>query len=139
MKALLLHSGRFRAYLQKPATRPKGIEPDPRNTKLEWMRDCLTCFFTIESNDTETQLAKLHAEIVKSAEDVGTNRLMIVPFAHLSNDLAPPKIAKAMFLQLVNMFENNDFMVRSSHFGYHKSLELDTKGHPGAVRYREFN
>jgi len=102
------------------------------------MTDCLACFFTIESNDTETQLTELHAEIIKTAKDVGIDRLMLVPFAHLSHDLVPPEIAKAMYLQLVKMFDNSDFQVRTSHFGYHKSLELGIKGHPGSVRYREF-
>ena len=63
---------------------------------------------------------------------------MIAPFAHLSNQTAEPKLAKRLYAELVEKFNETVFKVETSQFGYHKSLLLEIKGHPGSFRYREF-
>jgi len=63
---------------------------------------------------------------------------MISPFVHLSNKIARPEVAKQLYELLIDKFIDLDFVIKSSHFGYHKSLLLDIKGHPGSFRYREF-
>jgi len=64
--------------------------------------------------------------------------MMISPFVHLSSNIAKPDVAKKLYKQLTGKFIGSDFVVKTSHFGYHKSLLLEIKGHPGSFRYREF-
>jgi len=63
--------------------------------------------------------------------------VVILPFAHLSNNLAKAKDG----IKIVSFIEENlkkEFNVMRAHFGSHKELLLDIYGHPGNARYREF-
>lgn len=102
------------------------------------MEECLVVFFCVEEGDSEKQLNELYEEIVKASDEVKTDNLMIAPFVHLSSKIAKPEVSKELYEKLMGMFEGKDFAVKSSHFGYHKTLSLDIKGHPGSFRYREF-
>ena len=95
-------------------------------------------FFTIEKNDDSNQISLIFDEVVKSASEIGTNNIMVSPFVHLSNNIAEPEKSKKLYEELMDRFKKTNFNVKSSHFGYHKSLLLDIKGYPGSFRYREF-
>ena len=138
MRALLLHANSFATSVRKKSNWPDGIVPEKRKSTSEKMEHCLVCFFCVEKGDTEKQVQGLHDEIVKTAVEVKTENLMIAPFVHLSASIADPGTAKKLYMKLMEKFGENRFNVRSSHFGYHKSLLLDVKGHPGSFRYREF-
>lgn len=138
MRALILHASEFATKVIAKSNLPIGIEPEKRKSLAEDMKDCLVVFFCVENGDTEKQLAELYQEILKTADEVKTANLMIAPFVHLSKNIAKPNVAKELYEKLMNKFEKTNFIVKSSHFGYHKSLLLDIKGHPGSFRYREF-
>lgn len=138
MRALLLHANTFQVKVVEKSTRPYGILPEVQRGPSEEMHQCLVVFFCIEKNDNEKQLNELYEEIIESAAEIGTKNLMISPFVHLSRNVAPPEEAKKIYMELFNRFDRNIYQVQSSHFGYHKSLLLDIKGHPGSFRYREF-
>lgn len=139
MRSLLLHTTNFEVAVIEPSTWPIGIKPETKQSATEKMTECLVCFFTVESGDTEKQLQAFKAEIEKTANEVGTKNLVISPFVHLSNNIAQPAEAKVFYEKLVAEFSDTDYHTITSHFGYHKSLLLDIKGHPGSFRYREFN
>jgi len=138
MRALLLHSNKFQTKLIEGSNLPKGIKSEIKKSSLEEMEECLVCFFTVEKNDCDVQIEGLYSEIVKTAKEVGVKNLMIAPFVHLSNRIATPETSKETYEKLLKKFANSSFEIKSSHFGYHKSLLLDIKGHPGSFRYREF-
>jgi len=95
-------------------------------------------FFTVENGDNETKLENFYNEIIKTAKGIGVKNLMISPFVHLSNNIASPEVSRNIYELLMSKFKDTDYKVSSSHFGYHKSLQLDIKGHPGSFRFREF-
>lgn len=138
MRALLLHSNKFETKVILESNLPTGIKPESKKSSSELLEQCLVCFFCIEKNDTDIQIEAFYKDIIKTAKEVGTKNLMISPFVHLSNNLATPSVAKKLCKKLVSKFINTDFNIGTSHFGYHKSLILDIKGHPGSFRYREF-
>jgi len=138
MKALLLHANKFATKIVEKSTKPIGIEPEKRKSQNEQMKECLICFFTVEKNDTKDQINNFYNEIIKTAKELDTKNIMIAPFVHLSNNIASPSVAKDFYADLMNKFSGSDYKIASSHFGYHKSLLLDIKGHPGSFRYREF-
>jgi threonyl-tRNA synthetase len=138
MRALILHANEFGTKVIAKSNWPKGIEPEKRKSDSENMKECLVIFFCVEEGDNGKQIERLYQEIIKTADEIKTNNLMIAPFVHLSNNISKPEIAKELYEQLMKKFENTTFTVKSSHFGYHKSLLLDIKGHPGSFRYREF-
>ena len=138
MRALLLHVNTFQTKVIKESNWPKGINPEKRKSPSEDMRNCLVAFFCVEKGDSKKQLNALYEDIIKTATEVKTTNLMIAPFVHLSKNIAEPDTAKRMYILLLEKFVGSNFTVKSSHFGYHKSLLLDIKGHPGSFRYREF-
>ncbi|EKD43573.1 MAG: hypothetical protein ACD_72C00217G0002 [uncultured bacterium] len=139
MRALILHTNRFETKVIMGSNWPKGIisETVSSTEKIE-LENCLTIFFCVEESDTEKQLDELYTEIIKTSDEIQTNNLLISPFVHLSNNIAKPALAKSLYERLVKKIDNTKYNVKSSPFGYHKSLMLDIKGHPGSFRYREF-
>jgi threonyl-tRNA synthetase len=138
MRTLLLHVNKFEVGVVEESNRPTGIVPETKNGTSEIMNQCLVVFFCVEKIDTEQQVEDLCQEIIKTSDEVGTKNLMIAPFVHLSKSIAEPEISKKFYKILMEKFANSDFVVKSSHFGYHKKLLLDIKGYPGSFRYREF-
>ncbi|MEK9183002.1 MAG: threonyl-tRNA synthetase editing domain-containing protein [Patescibacteria group bacterium] len=138
MRLLILHADKFATTINEESKWPKGIDPEKRKSDSEEMEKCLVVFFCVEKEDGDKQVDELYQEILKTADEVQTKNIMISPFVHLSNNIATPDVAKKLYEQLMGKFIGSDFVVKSSHFGYHKSLLLDIKGHPGSFRYREF-
>ena len=62
-------------------------------------------------------------------KEVQNNTIVLLPFAHLSNNLAP----YAQGIQIISSIEEilkTEFTVYRAHFGSHKELLLDVYGHP---------
>ena len=138
MRSLILHANKFATNIVEESNWPKGINPEEMKSEAEEMEKCLVVFFCVEEGDSDKQLDGIYQEILKTSQEVNTKNLLISPFVHLSNKIAKPNIAKELYEKLIGKFIGTDYVVKSSHFGYHKSLLLDIKGHPGSFRYREF-
>ena len=138
MRALLFHCKNYRIKIDKLANRLKDIMPEEVNEKEKKSSDCIVILITIEKGDEIEKVSnKLIIEVQKMSEDVGSKNVVLLPFAHLSNNLATSEEA-IRAIKLVEEILINKYEVVRSHFGSHKSLLLDTYGHPGNVRYREF-
>ena len=138
MRCLILHANEFQTKVIAKSTLPKDISPEEKKSDVEDMKECIVIFFCVETGDSTEQINRLYKEILKTSDELKTVNLMIAPFVHLSKNIAKPEIAKHLYEILLEKFKKTDFIVKSSHFGYHKSLLLDIKGHPLAFRYREF-
>jgi len=91
----------------------------------------------IKENNLNEWIDTHKLEVAKMSQEVGHKNIVILPFAHLSNNLAKVKEGiKAITLIEEKLKEN--YNVIRAHFGSHKSLLLDIYGHPGNARYREF-
>ncbi len=138
MRALLFHCKKYKTKINKLSNRPKGIKPEEIKEKEQKRKDCIVSLITIEKEDilkkADFEIAK---EISKMSKEVGHNNIIILPFAHLSNNLASTKEC----IEVINSIENKlkkKFNITREHFGSHKSLLIDIYGHVGNVRYREF-
>ena len=138
MRSLILHVDKFATKLVEKSKWPKGIIPEKMKSNTEEMKKCLVVFFCVEKGDTKKQVEAIYKEILKTADEVKTKKLLLSPFVHLSSNIAKPDVAKKIYELLMSKFIDSDFTIQSSHFGYHKSLLLNIKGHPGSFRYREF-
>jgi len=138
MRSLILHTNEFRTRLNRKSNRPNGIIPDKKKADEEKFGNGLVVFFCVEKGDNQEHVNKLYDEICKTSDEVMSKNVLISPFVHLSKNIAKPKIAKEIYNKLMEKMNKSSFITSSSHFGYHKSVKLDIKGHPGSVRYREF-
>ncbi len=138
MKALLLHCKNYRTRITKLSNRPIGIVAEDVNDREQSLEDCLVVLLTIEKKDKAKSItSSLAGEIIKTAKEVGVKDVVLLPFAHLSSQLADSQKCIEFFDNLVIEL-NKKVNIMRSHFGSHKELLLDLYGHPGNARFREF-
>ncbi|WP_137285081.1 threonine--tRNA ligase [Halorussus salinisoli] len=96
------------------------------------MEDCVTAFVSVESED-ETDLDAVVENAADELRDVtrqlNTRKVVLYPYAHLSDDLAGPESAKTVLRNLESELEA-DFEVLRAPFGWYKAFEVSCKGHP---------
>ena len=140
MKALILHANHWASIPDKPSERIGTAAPDPCPApETLIMTECLVVFFQVEEHDGEKQARLLCKDILKIAAKVGTTRLVVECFAHLSHSRPEPTIAKNLVSQVLETckgFEGHE--VRTSPFGWDKGLVLNIKSHPDAFKHRSY-
>jgi threonyl-tRNA synthetase len=139
MRALLFHAKEYGVEFDSFANRPKGIIPEEvKGKEKQECKDCIVAFITIEQGDKDETSTGISEEICKMCMEVKRDRAVIVPFAHLSNNLGDPKISLNILKSIEKKLKEKKIKVMGTHFGSNKSLHLDVYGHVGNARYREF-
>lgn len=96
-------------------------------------------FITVEQNDESVQLSNIALEIDAASQDWKRRKIVLVPFAHLSNQLANAEEAQQMIDELTKeLTKLSSAKIQKDHFGSDKSLKIELLGHPGNVRFRSF-
>ncbi|MCL2607676.1 MAG: threonine--tRNA ligase [Methanomassiliicoccaceae archaeon] len=105
------------------------------------MEEVLVVFVTVESDD-EDKTAQISeeavADIVETMKRVGAERVMIYPYAHLSNDLAKPKASLEMLKLMEEKLKAKGTEVSRAPFGWYKAFSIKCKGHPLSELSRNF-
>ncbi|MGV8169036.1 MAG: threonyl-tRNA synthetase editing domain-containing protein [Candidatus Nanoarchaeia archaeon] len=140
MRTLMFHCRNYSVKIGKLANRPKGIKPEEIKEKEQHCKDCVVVLLTVETNDhPEKIIPKLTEEIEKASRDTGHKNIVLLPFAHLSKNLASSDEAiKTIDLLEAILSEDKNLKVIRGHFGSDKELMIDVFGHKGNARYREF-
>ena len=137
MKLLLIHSD-FIEYEVKD----KAIKtPEETTKKKDRLEEALTAFTAVEKVDEKSpkQAVKQAVdEIKKTAEQLKVKNIMVYPYAHLSSNLASPKKAQEILIEIEYELKQKNFNVKRSPFGWYKAFSLYCKGHPLAEAYREY-
>lgn len=89
-----------------------------------------------ESGDAESTVESAAEEVRAVAGQVGVETLVVLPWAHLSGDLAAPDPARARLEALNGTLEAAGYEVVAVPFGWYKTWELESKGHPMSVLSR---
>ena len=136
MKLLLIHSD-FIEYEVKD----KAIKnPEETKVKKGKMEEALTAFTAVEKVDEKSPtkaVSQAVTEIKKTAEQLKVKNIMLYPYAHLSSDLAGPKKAQEILIEIEHELKNQHFNVHRSPFGWYKSFKISCKGHPLSELSRE--
>lgn len=134
MRILFIHADKFEYTLQSAT---KFAERIPQED-LKWSdTDVLVAFTNVESEDL-----KYKSEIIDNAcneiDDVlktlSAKKLVLYPYAHLSEDSAHPAGAGNLMIELEQKLKHlfKDINLHRAPFGYYKKFELICKGHPMA-------
>jgi threonyl-tRNA synthetase len=138
MRVLLIHADKFEYEVTDPTKMaeelPKGHE------KKHSFKEALVAFSTIESSDDDVEaIARVAAnDFADVFEKVKAERLVLYPYAHLSPDLAPPKLAIDVLKATEAAIREKGIEVHRSPFGWYKAFEIRCKGHPLSELSREF-
>ncbi len=115
----------------------KGAEEiRPATTKEE---DIVVLFTAFEQGDDGELVAKSVAETREFLGKLGTKRVLLYPFAHLSQSLAAPSDALALLLDMEKQAKAAGLDVSRAPFGWTKALQIKVKGHPLAEMSRSYS
>ena len=139
MKLLIIHSDYIEYECTKEALRDgfEEIGDDQKDGRLE---DVLTVFTSVEKYDEKVKdevVAEAVKQIQEIANQVNASRVMIYPYAHLSSELASPKMAREISIALGEAMEKTGLEVKRSPFGWYKAFKISCKGHPLSELARE--
>jgi threonyl-tRNA synthetase len=129
MRLLLIHSDYIEYEVKDKAIK----SPEEIEKKTDRFDEALTVFTAVEQIDTKSpnqSVKNAISEIVKTAEQLKVNNIMLYPYAHLSSDLASPKDAQNILIELEYELKQKEFNVKRSPFGWYKAFKISCKGHP---------
>jgi threonyl-tRNA synthetase len=137
MRILQLHCTYFNYDVRKDTP----VAERPAQPKREDLEEVLVCFTCFEKKDggRSTDIVNLFIEnLLNDVKRIGCNRVLLYPYAHLSQSLGSPREAKEFFHVLQEKIKEEGLEVHKSPFGWYKTFELECKGHPLAEAYREY-
>jgi len=139
MRVLLIHADKFE-YEVKDPTKMAEVLP-PSHPKRHSFNEVLVAFSTIESSDDNVQAIAdaAAADLVDVFQRVKAERLVLYPYAHLSPNLASPKLAVEVLKATEMAIASKGIEVHRSPFGWYKAFEIKCKGHPLSELSREFS
>jgi threonyl-tRNA synthetase len=130
MRLLFIHSDHLEfettQKVNDDLAETEGVALDGR------MEDCVTAFISVESGDEENLdgvVANAADELRDVSGQLNTDRVVLYPYAHLSEDLASPDAATTVMRNLEAELDG-EFDVLRAPFGWYKSFEVSCKGHP---------
>jgi threonyl-tRNA synthetase len=135
MKILQMHAD-FIEYTPVKKEIRGAEEIEPRTVKEE---DIVVLFTAFEEGDDAELARKAVAETKAFLSKLGTKRVLIYPFAHLSQNLASPTEALALLLDMEKEAKASDLDVHRAPFGWTKALQIKVKGHPLAEMSRSYS
>ncbi len=132
MRILQLHSN----YIEyKPIKREVKLaeECDEQERRLEELVVLFTC---VEEGDNEAVAKKAVEEIKSSLEKLKVDKILIYPYAHLSNNLARPADALNVLKVMEKRAREAGIETYRTPFGWCKKFSISIKGHPLAEQFR---
>jgi len=138
MKILLIHSDYIEYEVKDKAIK----NPEEIDKKTDRFDEALTVFSAVEKPDEKNikkAVEKTISEIVKTADQLHVKNIMIYPYAHLSSNLAGPKKAQEILVELEYELKQKNYNVKRSPFGWYKAFKISCKGHPLSELSREIS
>ena len=109
-------------------------EIEPKKTRIE---EVVVCFTAVEENDDSDVAKNAIIDIQKSMKQIGCNKLLLYPYAHLSSDLASPGTGLKILKEMQEICTEID--VTHAPFGWTKTFSIQVKGHPLAESSKVFS
>ncbi len=129
MKLLLIHSDYLEYEVKKDTPVAEDISEEMKEGRME---ECLSVFTAVEKGDEGREKEVVDQgvdEVKKVAEQLGIERIMLYPYAHLSSDLSSPDTAVEVLKGMESIL-SEEYTVHRSPFGWYKAFKLSCKGHP---------
>ncbi|NCN86930.1 threonine--tRNA ligase, partial [archaeon] len=129
MKILCLHVDYIEWKGLKKAL--KSMEDlSPKEISKKKVEEALVVLTAVEKGDNLNILEDYLKNIKEIAQSVGTKKIVLYPYAHLSSNLGSPKEAVSILENADEKLSKEGYEVSRAPFGYYKSFELKVKGHP---------
>ena len=136
MRLLLIHSDYIEYEVKDKAIK----NPEETKVKTDRLEEALTAFTAVEKVDEKSPkqaVKQTVEEITKTAEQLKVKNIMLYPYAHLSSDLAHPKKAQEILMEIEYELKQKNYNIKRSPFGWYKAFKISCKGHPLSELSRE--
>jgi len=124
MRVLFIHAD----YIEYEARERAIKNAEELEHKKERCEECLVAFISVEEGDEGIE-ARAVSEIRDVTDKLNVKRIVLYPYAHLSNKLAAPDIAVKVLRALESKLRASYEVCRAP-FGWYKSFVVSCKGHP---------
>jgi threonyl-tRNA synthetase len=132
MRILQLHSD-FIEYTPVKKEVASAEEAEKKPYRLENLVVLFTC---VEEGDTEAVAEQAVGQVKEALEKLKAKKILIYPYAHLSNSLAKPATALKILKAMEKYAKEAGIKTFRSPFGWNKQFSLSIKGHPLAEQLR---
>jgi len=126
MRILQLHSD----FIEYKPIGKEGKVVEEAEKKWQRFEELLVLFTCIEAGDDETVGRRAIDETKHVLESLKVNRILIYPYAHLSNNLAKPIDALKILRAMEDYAKQVGIETYRSPFGWNKQFSIAIKGHP---------
>ena len=134
VRLLMIHADRFSFEITGRSKATESTSELSATEQSAQIKEVLVTFVSAEKVDESAPrdvAVEAASRIRETAGKVGTNRLMVYPYAHLSSSLARPRIAAEIIDTLVSQLRaDRKFETHRAPFGFYKSFDIAGKGHP---------
>ena len=133
MRILLIHADRFSFRVTGETSVALPTELEKAKSEGE-VGEALVAFMAAEKGD-EANVGSVVDQVIEQvltlAAQLGTENLVIYPYAHLSSTLSSPRVAVKLLDAICTRIQShNQFKITRAPFGYYKAFEISCKGHP---------
>ncbi|MFA5993255.1 MAG: threonine--tRNA ligase [Candidatus Pacearchaeota archaeon] len=138
MKLLTLHCDYIKFKPVKKAIKePEELTKEREKEKK--VEEVLAVFTAVEKQDETNPkaLSELVRNVKEIAKQIGTKKIVLYPYAHLSSSLSSPDFALRTLKSAEAELKKEKYDVERAPFGYYKEFELKCKGHPLSELSRE--
>ena len=97
-------------------------EIEPKKTRIE---EVVVCFTAVEENDDSDVAKNAIVDIQKSMKQIGCNKLLLYPYAHLSSNLASPGIGLKILKEMQESSTGIEAM--RAPFGWTKAFSIQVR------------
>jgi threonyl-tRNA synthetase len=134
MKILQFHVD-FIEYKPIEKEAPNAEDIDPVLVRRE---ELLVLFTAVERGDDNSTAKSAISDAKKFADNLKVRRIMIYPFAHLSQNLSRPSDAFEVLKTMEDEARTLGLETYRAPFGWNKALQVKVKGHPLAEMSRSY-
>lgn len=135
MRILQLHSDHIE-YEPVKKEIPSAEDAEKKTSRFE---DIVVLFTCVEAGDNETIARHAMDETKEFLKNLGANRILLYPYAHLSGNLAKPKVALDVMKAMEKYSNELGIETFRAPFGWCKRFTIAVKGHPLAEQSREIS
>ncbi len=134
MRILQLHVD----FIEFTPVRKEIDTAEPAEEKRQRFEDIVVFFIAVEHGDTVDVGKRSIDDIALSLRNLKAKKILIYPYAHLSNSLAKPSDALKIIKELEAEAKRQKIEVYRAPFGWTKAFSLSVKGHPLAEQSKTF-
>jgi len=134
MRILQLHSD-FIEYKPIKKEIKTAEETEKKKNRLE---NIVVIFTTIEDGDNKNVIEASIDDVKTSLKALKVKKILIYPYAHLSNNLAKPGDAIKLIKYMEDCAKKSKLKVFRAPFGWCKQFSIKIKGHPLAEQSKFF-